>query len=337
MKVATFHFLTLASTLLLWNTPARTQSFIAPAPDQPTSLFEYLVTPANPEISLSTDVSALITNRNTEEYQEGTISLNGGPALQIQVRPRGKFRRRISDIPPIKVKVKKKLLRSSGLVDSLNELKLVLPATLDEAGNELVVREYLVYRMFERVSPYAVRARLIDLRLINTSIKHEQQYYVKAILLEDEEETAARLGGKIDDVFGLNMDSLQTEQAALLTMFQYMIGNTDWSVESCRNLRFLRTGAGKLIPIPFDFDFCGFVDAPYATPNNDTPLRNVRDRYLMAGNLPAGQLSLAGRLLLAQRQAFVSLCQTDALSEKTSRTVIKYLESFFSEIQQKSR
>ena len=83
------------------------------------------------------------------------------------------------------------------MVDSLNELKLVLPTTLDEAGSELVIREYLVYRMYEQLSPYSVRARLINLTLLNTNVEQVGSTTVKAILLEDEEETAARLGGSL--------------------------------------------------------------------------------------------------------------------------------------------
>jgi hypothetical protein len=270
------------------------------------------------------------------EYQPAILSTADGKSYALGVRPRGKFRRRIAEIPPLKLKIKKKVLAAEGLVDSLNELKLVLPITLDETGNELVIREYLVYRMYEQVSPYCVRARLINLTLLNTDAKKGNSRTVKAILLEDAEETAARLGGTmLDDTFGMTTDSLHTGQAALTTMFQYMIGNTDWNIAEYRNLRFLRKSDGVLIPIPFDFDFCGFVDAPYATPIAGVGLRSVQDRHLMAGTLAPEALQEAAQLLYQQRHAFRDLCRSGLLPAKSSQFAEEYLEEYFKEVRQK--
>lgn len=323
------HLLKLASFVLLSQL-----NLVAQTTATSQSLFEKLSPVENAPITLTTDFTALKKDKKATEYQDGLLSGADGKSYRIGVRPRGKYRRRIAEIPPLKLKIKKKILAEEGLVDSLNEIKLVLPTTLDEKGNDLVVREYLVYRMYELVSPFAVRARLVNLTMINSNPngKNAQTFLVKAILLEDEEETETRLGGKmIEDHFGMTMDSLQREQAALTVVFQYMIGNTDWNVAEHRNLRFLRMPAGDLVPIPFDFDFCGFVNAPYATPTSETGLRNVQERFLMADALPAEALKVAARQLEQQKEAFRRLCRSGLLPEKDSRSAENYLDTYFKE------
>lgn len=297
---------------------------------QNPSLYERLATGTDVRLTISTDVSALIENKNTEDYISAILVSTDGKKYEASVKPRGKFRRRISEIPPLKIKVKKKILLAEGL-DTLNELKLVLPTSLDEAGNERVVREYLAYQMYERISPYHVRAKLVTLTLQNTGIQHEKNYTVKAILLEDEEETAARLGGTILERYGTTMDDLETEQAALMAVFQYMIGNTDWSLSDFRNVRLLQTTTGTIVPIPFDFDFCGFVDAPYATPMSESGLRSVRERFLMADGLTDEAIKKAAKTLLDQRASFAELCRAGHVSEKIAEKCVKYLDSFFKE------
>lgn len=298
--------------------------------DQPPSLFERLAAGNDVRLTISTDVSALIANKNTDEYQSALLLASDGKKYEASVKPRGKFRRRIAEIPPLKIKIKKKLLLAEGL-DTLNELKLVLPTSLDEAGDERVVREYFAYKMYERVSPYHVRAQLITLTLQNTGLEGEAQYTVKAILLEDEEETAARLGGTVIERYGMTMSEFETEQAALMAVFQYMIGNTDWSLSDFRNVRLLQTNSGAIVPIPFDFDFCGFVDAPYATPMSESGLRNVRDRFLMADGLAEDAIKKAAKTLQDQRPAFAELLRAGHVSEKVAEKCLKYLDSFFKE------
>jgi len=297
---------------------------------QPPSLFERLAIGNDVRLTISTDVSALIANKNSDDYQSALLLSSDGKKYEASVKPRGKFRRRISEIPPLKIKIKKKLLLAEGL-DTLNELKLVLPTSLDEAGDERVVREYLAYKMYERVSPYHVRAQLVTLTLQNTGFQGEAQYTVKAILLEDEEETAARLGGAIIERYGMTLSDFETEQAALMAVFQYMIGNTDWSLAEFRNVRLLQTASGAIVPIPFDFDFCGFVDAPYATPMSETGLRNVRERFLMADGLADDTIKKAAKTLQEHRTSFVELCRAGHVSENIAGKCVKYLDSFFKE------
>ncbi|MBK7407130.1 MAG: hypothetical protein IPJ40_03025 [Saprospirales bacterium] len=96
-------------------------------------------------------------------------------------------------------------------------MKLVLPFTLSEKGNELVYREYLAYRMFEYLSPYSFRARFI--RVVLSDLHGGRQHELYCILLEDKEETQARLGGTEVKVYNPAPESLDATQLALVGVF----------------------------------------------------------------------------------------------------------------------
>ena len=154
----------------------------------------------------------------------------------------------------IKLKFKKKELLNAGF-DTLNEIKLVLPCYENQLGDELVIREYLASKIYERLSPASVRARLIKLTIHDTHVEKSKKT-MYAILVEDEEETCARIGGSPVEQYGISPDSLHTNQAALMVVFEYMIGNTDWEISMLRNVRLVKGHeSSKIIAMPYDFDF----------------------------------------------------------------------------------
>ncbi|MCK6693467.1 MAG: hypothetical protein L6Q97_15385, partial [Thermoanaerobaculia bacterium] len=227
----------------------------------------------------------------------------------------------------------KNTLQAQGL-DSLNEIKVALPMNKGTESNELLVKEYLAYRMFEQMTNTSLRARLVKLVLVDKETKRPKPRTFMAIFIEDEEEAAARLGGKPLDRFGVTTEQLDMRQAALITLFQYMIGNTDWDFEMQRNVRFIQPNAEeKILAIPYDFDFCGLVNAPYASPASGTGLETVRDRILMAGNLPEDSILYARQTLLKHRAGLYALCKSEHLSKYTADQMIRYLDDFFNKIE----
>jgi hypothetical protein len=153
---------------------------------------------------------------------------------------------------------------------------------------------------------------------------------VYALLVEHEEQVAARLHGNIVELFNMPADSFHTGQIALNAMFQYMIGNTDWGISDIRNVYFLQPHDGSKIRIvPFDFDFSGLVNAPYAIPSNQTGLRSVRDRLLQADGIPNAALQQAAQVLKNTQAAFLELCQAPFLPEKSRTDMESYIKRFF--------
>jgi hypothetical protein len=286
-------------------------------------------------MTLEADITTIREQKKTNQYFPGVLTTADGQMYKVELKPRGRYRRKVSEIPPLKIKFKKKELVSQGL-DTLNEIKLVLPCFDNDQGDQLVIKEYLAYRMFEHITGASVRARLIRLTIRDTHVEKSKQT-MYAILLEDEEETAARMKGSIVEEYGIPPDSLYAHQAALVVLFEYMIGNTDWEIAMMRNVRLIRSvESGRVLVIPYDFDFSGLVSAPYATPASESGLRNVRDRFLMSSGIKVEALKKATQVLKSARKDFIDICHSKHLNRETSEQMVNYLETFFTQIEGKT-
>ncbi len=301
----------------------------AQAPIAVPSIFDYLTTQEGAALTLELDLTELINQKATNQYFPGTLSTADGKSLPMEARPRGKYRRKICEMPPLKLKFPKKALRAHGL-DTLNEVKLVVPCFDDPKGEELLLREYVAYRMFERLSPeHHVRARLVKVTFHDRHVE-KQRDPVWCLLLEHEEQVAARLRGTMMEAYNLPTDSLHTEQTATTALFQYLIGNTDWAISTFRNIYLVKPASGERIrPIPFDFDFSGFVSAPYASVTASSGLKDVKERLLMADGLPQSAIDAAMLRMDAAKVDLLTWCTSPFLSKSTSRELTRYVESFF--------
>lgn len=316
----------LTGALLTTTNPLHAQ-----APAKKSSAFEFIAQRDGAGMQLELDLTELINSKKSNNYHPAGITLEDGTTIALEVRPRGKFRRRVSDVPPLKLKFAKKDMRALGL-DTLNEVKMVVPASFDQEGEIRLLREYVAYRLYERVSPYFVRARLVHLTLRDN---HVEKTYptVWAILLEHDEELAVRLDGSVEQQFGMGADSLEASSAALNAVFQYMIGNTDWSIADARNIyQFRPSKGGKIIPVPYDFDFSGLVGAPYASPTKESGLSNVRDRVLISNGIPEDAIRVAIETFKSAEPDLLKLCAIPQLGEDEVKSMQEYLDGFFKAI-----
>lgn len=304
----------------------------AQAPLFKESAFQRLTAQEGAALTLELDLTELINNKNTNQYFPGTLTTAEGKVLKMEARARGKYRRKICEMPPLKLKFSKKELRATGL-DTLNEVKLVVPCSEDPDGEQRVLREYVAYRMFERLSPEShVRARLVKVAFRDRHVE-KLSTPVWCLLVEHEEEVVARQHSTLVESYNLPADSLYTEQVGLNALFQYMIGNTDWNLPSFRNIYLLRPSTGERIrPLPFDFDFSGFVNADYATPTSTTGLKNVQERLLMADGIPQSALLKAAAHIEAAKEDLLALCSAPFLNKSTSKEMTRYLESYFESV-----
>lgn len=297
----------------------------------PQTIFEHLTKEEGGKFTLQTDLTSILEDRRKEEYTPAILIAPTGKSYAVKVLPKGKFRRRKAEVPPLKIKFPKKTLLADGL-DTLNEIKLILPCYDSRDGDELLVKEYLIYKMFEHLTQNCVKARLIQVELRDSHVEKTRKAML-GILVEDNEETAARLNGVEVEQYGMPMDSMQLQQAALVAMFQYMIGNTDWDIAMLRNVRLIRPRqAGGVLIMPYDFDFSGLVGAPYASPASESGLQTVLDRFLMANGIPREDLRRAAQTLAAAKDDLYDICHSKYLTRSTSNSLKSYLDTFFDSI-----
>ena len=181
--------------------------------------------------------------------------------LPVELRKRGNNRLKNCFFPPLKVKVKKSDVKKTPFEGHKN-FKIVLPCLLEKDNNDNVVKEYLVYKLFEVVSPYHFKARLLNIEFEDIRGGNNRSYELKGILTEDDKHVAKRFDGKVYErsMHPLNQEPLSSIRNAF---FQFMIGNTDFSTAYQHNIKVIYINK-EMIPIPFDFDMSGFINTSYA-------------------------------------------------------------------------
>lgn len=304
----------------------------------PTTIFETLMREGVLDITLETDLGELINNRRRDDYQPAMMSFKTqeGVAVrhQIEVMPRGKFRRRICDFPPVKIKFSKKELLAAGLKKH-NNLKLTTHCMDDkEAGNYSVFREYLAYKLYNALTPNSFRVQLVRITYVDTNgqVSKLKRY---GFLIEDDEELAERIGGQVCDCLNSGSDKLAAYDEALMSVFNYMIGNEDWSLSMVRNLKMIeQAGSSKILPVAYDFDFSGLVNAPYALPSTDFNQRHIKDRDYLGLETDPATLQTALQHLREKKGELYKIISSFKLLPAEYRLEMRdYLESFYQTIQ----
>jgi hypothetical protein len=306
-------------------------------PHSGQSIFDVINQQDIVEMTLTAEIDSLIETRKTKEYRAADISFKDGSGIvhnyQIRVKPRGKFRRRICDFPPLKIKFSKEQLEAAGL-SKHNDLKLVTHCMEDELYNEnLLLREYLTYKLYNELSPNSFRTQLVKITYQDSHDKRNKQVRY-GFLIEDVDELADRMGGKeCDDCFGLTQEQINTSQENVVALFQYMIGNVDWNLDMHRNIKLIKKADGSHIAVPYDFDYSVLVGAPYLRPNTDLQQTTAMERIFLGRTQESEKLNGTISYFKTKRKALLDIIRSFHYLNKQERFEIElYIESFFDQI-----
>lgn len=307
-------------------------SLSASGDSTPTSIFDLMNHREVLNLTLESDFEKLKSDRSFEEYVPAFLSFKDASGLEqawkMKVKLRGKFRRmNCADIPPLKLKFKKSELAMAGLAD-YNDMKLVPQCVEDkELAADYLKREYLTYRLFNEISPYSYRVQLLRITYIDSGTgKRSKQW---AFLIEDTAQLKERLNAKkVDKPFNLPEERFHLHATRLVSVFQYLIGNTDWSLSRAKNVKLLEVN-GKVVPIPYDFDFSGLVNTNYAAPDPSLGLTYRRERVYLGFRETTEDLRAAIRVMLANQDDFEELIEDFRPLTFDSRADVEgYLNSF---------
>lgn len=197
-------------------------------------------------------------------------------SVNLQAKTRGHFRRLKSNckMPPLLLDFTGEVKRSPPLFSGQQKLKLIVPCQ----GDDYVIKEWLVYKLYNLISKSSFKARLalVDFEDSLNPKKSETHY---CFLLEDEKQMAKRNDCFVWKRKMLDMRNTNLDEFRKMAVFQYMIGNTDWGVPYLQNI-VLITEDSLMAPVtvPYDFDHAGIVDASYAAPAPELELPSIRDR-----------------------------------------------------------
>lgn len=196
----------------------------------------------------------------TDLYYESKAGL--WDTIEVKLRRRGNYRLKNCYFPPIKLKIKKSISKGT-LFEGNKQLKLVLPCLTQKNHNDNVVKEYIAYKLYEIISPYHFKTRMLHIDFTETKGKKEIHHKLAGILIEDIDNVVDRHNAKNVKryVHPLEQDNTCSVQN---DFFQYLIGNTDFSVAYQHNEKLIFIPNKKAMPVPYDFDMSGLVNASYA-------------------------------------------------------------------------
>ena len=295
------------------------------------------------QLTIKGPVSAIARNRS-QSPEQATLTVAGtSEPLPVTLTARGLTRRQadICQFPPLWVRFPSPPPPQSVFAGQ-KSLKLVTHCRSSESFQQHVLLEYATYRMFNALSPASMRVRLAKIDYVNPDGRALASRY--GFFIEDLDDVAARNGmqeAKLPD--RIPGAALSHRHAAIYALFQYMIANHDWSMragpagdECCHNSEMISPARGVsagAIPIPYDFDFSGLVNAPYATPPTQLRISSVRQRkyrgYCMHNN---AVVAAAVQFRAAKPAMLQAIASTPGLDQRTVRNASTFLEGFFADI-----
>jgi hypothetical protein len=309
----------------------------AKAPAPPTPLFAS-DTPIN--ITIQGPMADLVSNRS-ETPRPATLVADG-ITYPITLTPRGitRLKKDICDFPPLRVELTRPAPPGS-LFQGQHRLKLFVHCKRDAGFQQKVLLEYSAYRLFNLMTPLSFRARLANINYVGA----DGRPYISRIgfFLEDEKDVARRNGMTAAKMGALvPLQQVEPAAGARLAVFEYMISNYDWSMRAgpqgqpcCHNSRlFTDVPNGPLIPVPYDFDFSGLVEAPYAGPPPEIEsIDNLRQRAYRGYCVHLPQARAVAAQLASRRAEFTGVfATTPGLDARNQARAASFIQGFFSDV-----
>ena len=286
-------------------------------------------------IILETDLRTLMNDLSEEpSYQEGRLILKTGATginfLSVEIRTRGKSRRNtgLCEMPPLMLNFRNS--HSAGTpFEGLKKVKMVNQCRSDIQHERYLVREYLVYRSYNKLTDFSYRVRPVHITYRDTRRAISDQVLM-AFLIEPDESLAARTGSELYKQPVYSQDSCETASTNIMSLFQYMIGNTDWYVNTRHNMRIFQHPEMGFVPVPYDFDMSGAVNAHYATPAPNLGIKSVRERFFKGTCRPEESYKSSLELIISRKQEIYEAIQESAFGDAGNHKVLsKYYDQFY--------
>lgn len=249
-------------------------------------------------------------------------------SLPVQIRVRGHRRKdpAVCEFPPLLIRFPKGAAQSS-IFGKVEELKLTTHCQQDN----YVLREYLVYKLYNLLTDMSFRARLCRVSYQDANGKRKTTVH-NAFLLEEAKAMASRnQAAVVPNRLVIGMEYTNQQAMARVAFFQYMIGNTDWSVPYRHNIRLLSVDTkAPPIPVPYDFDYSGLVMTPYAVPPEQLGITSVRQRLFRGYNFSDELYAEMHALFNGLRPAFNNVyLSCEYLSNDEKVFAVRFLDEFY--------
>jgi hypothetical protein len=287
------------------------------------------------ELILQMDMQKVLNDKSEEpEYNPALlIQKNSDDKIQffnITIKARGNTRRiqSVCEFPPLKINFAKKTTINT-VFQGQDKIKMVTHCRQADSFQDYALLEYLAYKTYNTITEYSYKVRMVNVIYQDTK-QNYPDIEKSGFLIEDDDLLAERLGGAITEKRIWSPDSCSQSAVDIFSLFQFMIGNTDWWIHTRHNVDILNLDNDKLIPIPFDFDYAGLINTPYAIPASNLPIIHVKDRFFKGSCKTPNYYKETINLFNLKKSAILSIVNSaDYLDKRDKKSSLKYVEDFY--------
>lgn len=249
--------------------------------------------------------------------------------FDVAIRPRGNTRldRKNCRFPPLWIDFDKAQIKNT-VFEHQKHLKLVVLCRKGDKYRDYVRGEFLIYKMLSLLTPYSFQVRWASVTYNdNGNLRTEPAFFI-----ERKSRLAKRNRLEKVDVERIGYSQLARHENAIGILFQYIVANPDYSFvvgndgDCCHNAKLFKGAAGDFIPVPYDFDSSGIVNAEYATPAKNLGIKKSTTRIYRGHCMHNDDLQQAREEILASEDQMMALFSSDAhLRLKTASKMARYL------------
>lgn len=290
------------------------------------------------EITLKYDLTTYLRKKPKDDYLKARIIFNPGKpdslGRDVRLKTRGEFRYRECTMAPIELNFKKVDFGYSDL-NNIGKLKLVTQCSFSSNDETYLLKEYLVYKLFNAITDTSFRVRLLKITFIDTEGKrrplNQWGFFIEPLDMLTERTNCIEI--KADKLTQKHIFPFIIDRLAL---FNYMAGNYDWSVPGQHNVKIIKPNGMPLnqygIAIPYDFDWSGIVNASYARPVETTGLNSVRERLFLGVCREKEVFEKQVALLSGKKPEFYRIINDfEYITRREKDDIINFLETFFNQ------
>ena len=309
--------------------------FYLPVSAQKVDKVKFFEEESTVNATLEMDLKDLLAKKAKDRFLPATLTFTtkDGTTIteKIEASVRGNFRRETCFMPGLKLNFRKD---SNSSLYKFKELKLSNDCNTGDESGQLVIKEFLAYKIYNLLTDMSLRVRFMNVSFKDVSGK-KKPYTQYAFLIEDVDDMAKR--NNMVEVEGTPYNTEQTnrDQMTIVTLFEYLIANTDWSVPAYHNVKLIGPKDNKSVRpyvVAYDFDICGFVDPPYATIDEQLQdqISSVRERLNRGFPRTMEELKVAVKLFNEKKESIIGLIKNNEyLGSKVKSNTVSYVEDFY--------
>jgi hypothetical protein len=294
------------------------------------------------DVTIRAPFTTIMRDRSTNEEQPATLTYTdaeaGDVTVDLNIRTRGRFRRLSTTCKwaPLRLNFKKSSVKDSVFAGS-KRMKLVTHCrTGSVAYSQALLSEHLAYRIFNLLTDASFRVRLMRVTYVDTD-KNDNEITEFAFIIEHRNQVAQRIGLKVNATPSTEVRFLDGPHTNLSSLHQFLIGNTDFSPiraapgeTCCHNYVLFGAEKGSILPIPYDFDMTGIVNAPHSEPNPNFNLRNVRQRLYRGRCANNEHVTASVQRFIDRKEGIYDLVTSnESYRQKTRKETLRYLDGFY--------